>query len=293
MKIKTTDSGILRTKRTKSPLDNLPSKNVVRGQKDAHTEHVKSYKRLIASAASKAATNEALARELSKSLGVSDDSLKKLRERVGKQAADFGKKRPIPKVTPYGGHNPTRFVPYDATWSQLTCAIIAGPCAVYGPDASTGLIGGKVAAGTALFVPGFPNEISSVAIDIPSSATGTLQFGGTFRAWGNWFFGSIFSWVECFSGVRGYVEEFDPAGNFLNAYDQPATVIHHEGSLLHFDNGRLDGLSLSFSGAIPTRAGNIYRLWVDAVQWVTAEGIASGAGVDFTIFVDSISFAIV
>ena len=176
----------------------------------------------------------------------------------------FSAERPG-RFEPLKGPNPTRYAPFDFTWSWISGGGL-NITRQYGPNARTGETGYSIG----IFNGGSLSTQSAVGFWYYATANGTLRVVANATVWGRaYIFSGLFGYASAYAGLRVWVQPYSPFQTY-----RATTPIYDNSGVLEFDIRYFDYVNRTVSISVPARRNTWYAIWGGAVQSAGAGGVA-------------------
>ncbi|MFY9952488.1 hypothetical protein [Bradyrhizobium sp.] len=223
--------------------------------------------------------SEHKARALDKSMALLNVDRDQVKRAVGKQfASNFAyvrKTRRPPKRPLLRGHNPTRYAPYDFSWSGKNCGGIA-ICSTYGPNATNGEVGLDLG----IYEAGGAAGGAYVGDWFFSQSEDTWSVSVQASVWGRALIEAAFGYASAYAGLQLFVREDSTDETFVITTD----IYNNSADGFGFDLTNVDAY-YSAQLYIPVHANTWYEVWGGAVQHAYAGGAIAGAACNFDMFI--------
>lgn len=186
-----------------------------------------------------------------------------------------------PTIEPLVAHNPTRYAPFDMTWSRVSGGGIT-VLRPYGPNASSGRTGYSIG----IFNGGSVSTRTSVGFWYYAGESGTLHVTLSARIWGRaYVYSALFGYASAYAGLRVWIERNSSDFRAWHA----TNPIYDNNGVVEFDLRNFDWVTRTVSISAPVRAHTWYSIWGEAVQSAGAGGIADAVS-NFSMYMGPVSY---
>jgi len=193
---------------------------------------------------------------------------------------DLVRRIQLPPFEPPTGHNPTRYPPYDFSWSGINCGGIDA-CQLYGPNAATGEVGADLFTSTA----GGASSGAYVGDWFYSQSEDTWAASVQAYVYGVGYIAAAFGYASAYAGLQLFIRDHSTGDVYVTTTD----IYNKSADVFGFDVTQFNGQTYTAFRSIPVHANAWYEVWGGAVQHAYAGGAAADALSSFGMWISPIA----